>query len=83
MIRITKTQNNHDIFLNESGYFEAIANNPQCKNTVFCSKINYIIGLIYKYKAYKVEDFTEYGIQLIDRYLQEGKYTRQDLFKTT
>ena len=82
MIRITKTQNNHDIYLNNSGYFESIANNPQCQNTVFCSKINYIISLIYNYSIYKLEDFTEYGIKLIDKYLQERKYSRNDLFKT-
>lgn len=82
MIQITKNQDsNWNILQNENGTFYSIAIKEGCEDAYFCKDIRYIISLIYKYSAFKIQDFTEYGLQLIDEYLQNSRFTRQDLFK--
>ena len=71
---------NWNIYQDEDGIFQSIAIKEGCNNTYFCSNIKYIISLIYKYKAYKISDFTEYGMQLIKEHLNHY-YTLSDLFK--
>lgn len=79
--QITNNQDsNWNIWQDENSIFQSIAIKEGCNNTYFCHKINYIIGLIYKYKAFKISDFTEYGTSLIDEYLTQSRFTRQDLF---
>ncbi len=83
MIQITKNQDtNWNICQNSMGYFESIAIKEGCENTYFCRDIKYIISLIYKYDAFKISDFTEYGLSLIDEYLTKRNYTRENLFKS-
>jgi hypothetical protein len=82
MKQITKnTDTNWNIYQDEKGYFYSKAIKEGCQDTFFCSNINYIIGLIYNYKSFKKEDFTEYGYSLILNYLNEMKFTEEQLFK--
>ena len=82
MKQITKNQDsNWNIFQDERGIFYSIATKQGCDSTIFCGNIKHIIKIIYKYNAFKPSDFTEYGINLIDEYLQARKYKRSDLFK--
>jgi len=76
---------NWNIFLDDKGWFWSITKKGEkykgCKDSFFCSDIKYIISVIYKYNSFKIEDFTEYGLSLIDAYLKEHNCTRIDLFK--
>ncbi len=78
--QVTKEQDsNWNIYQDEKGIFHSIAIKPGCQNSYF-GDLKHIVSLIYNYKSFKKEDFTEYGYSLIMEYLNKRGYTENDLF---
>ncbi len=82
MKQITNNQDtNWNLYENENGFLYSIAIKEGCTSTTY-GNIKHLISIIYKYNAYKISDFTEYGLSLIDQYLKDRRYTRKDLFQS-
>lgn len=75
MKRVTKGENSNWAIFYDTQYdrFLSVAIVEGASDTTFCNNISYIIHLIQSYKSFKKSDFTDYGLQLINDYINKKK----------
>lgn len=84
--QLTSERGNWDLYINSRGelfsFATCEATKQGCKDSFFSNDISYLVSTIYKYKGFKLEDFTAQGKQLLADYIAKRGYTLAQLFNS-